>query len=86
MLAMSAGHRTHYFAWAGPFSRDVNNAVDALLDTDLYYLWHGHPLNRKYNARHHTLRQFHLDPPLILAHTNTEPWRWNSAKPVITSS
>ena len=83
ILALGPDHRTNYLAWAEPFARAVSGTVGAFLDTDLFHLWHGQPGNRKYQARHQTLRRFDIDPRADLAISDQGPWRWNSPKPVL---
>jgi hypothetical protein len=69
----------HHVAWAGPFHEAVRGRI-GYVDGDVHHLWHGDRKDRRYSERHAGLARFDYDPGADIAHGESGPWRWNSAK------
>lgn len=78
--ALNARQQEHYLAWAVPFHRACRGAV-AVLDGDLYHLWHGEIADRGLGSRHARFQRFQFDPFRDIALDARGSWRWDSAKP-----
>jgi hypothetical protein len=72
--------REHYLRWADPFARAVDGKI-ALVEGDLFHLWHGSVQDRRYRERHTGFERFAFDPFHDIAVDTAGMWRWSSAKP-----
>jgi hypothetical protein len=76
-LRLQALHRDHYLAWAQPFHQAVNSSV-TFIDGDIFHLWHGETVHRRYRARNEEFMRFQFDPFTDIAADRNGAWRWNS--------
>lgn len=76
-LRLQALHRDHYLAWAQPFYNAVDSNV-TFLEGDIFHLWHGKTVDRRYRARNEEFMRFQFNPFTDLAADRNGAWRWNS--------
>ncbi|MET0165151.1 MAG: hypothetical protein ABW318_09120 [Vicinamibacterales bacterium] len=72
-------NRDHYLAWAEPFYAAVRGGI-ACLDGNLFHLWHGDTVHRRYRERLEVLNWFQFDPFADIAVDDGGVWRWSSDK------
>ena len=77
--AMNERQREYYLAWALPYFGAVRGAT-SFLDTDVFHLWHGDMVNRRYRDRFEGMRPFGFDPFTDVAVDDGGCWRWSSDK------
>lgn len=79
---MNSSQERHYLAWAKPFFEDVRSQV-SWTPGDLFHLWHGDLVHRRYQERHEELVQFDFDPYCDIASKPSGCWEWTSRKPAL---
>lgn len=79
-LRLQALHRDHYLAWAQPFHQAVDSNV-TFLDGDIFHLWHGKTVDRRYRARNEEFMRFQFNPFTDVMADRDGAWRWNSNRP-----
>jgi len=77
---MSPPAREHYHCWAEPFYRAVRGQI-AYVEGDLFHMWHGDLVNRRYSDKYALFAQFAFDPYSDIALNKERVWCWSSNKP-----
>jgi hypothetical protein len=77
---MSSAAREHYHQWAEPFHKAIRGQI-AYVEGDLFHLWHGDLVNRRYADRMTLFAQFAFDPCADIALNKEGVWCWSSDKP-----
>jgi hypothetical protein len=72
--------RMHYLKWAERFYQDAQKQI-GYIEGDLFHLWHGDLVNRRYSNRHALFSKFEFDPYTDIALNEEGVWRWCSEKP-----
>lgn len=80
LFHMEGSRADHFLAWARPFHERVAGEV-GWVDAELYHLWHGPLLGRRYVTRHRELARYAFDPRTDLAVDEEGLWKWSSEKP-----
>jgi hypothetical protein len=79
-LRMNAPSVEHYLQWAKPFHAAVAGNLRAIKG-DLYHLWHGEAVHRKYLDRHVPLKELGFDPNTDIRVSPQGTWEWATDKP-----
>jgi len=79
IYAMNLHQADHYRRWAKEWNRTIRGRV-AVVDGDLYHLWHGALKDRAYDRRYASLAQFEFDPFLDIEVSANGCWGWSSGK------
>lgn len=76
---MTRAHADDYRRWAKNFRQAVPRL--GCIDGDIFHLWHGDLVKRRYSARFHILNSSNYDPSTDIALDAEGCWKWNSMKP-----
>ena len=72
----------HFLRWAERFHRIVLGRI-GMVPGDIFNLWHGELLNRRYLPRHRILTAHDFDPDRDIAIDENGCLRWSSDKPAL---
>lgn len=76
---MGPGHAADYRQWSIGF-HDATQGRVGYVDGDVFHLWHGDLMQRRYEQRYKILSAFGYDPATDIAFDTQGCWRWNSPK------
>jgi len=80
--APSSPQYRHFMRWARSFHEIVKSRI-GMVPGDIYNLWHGELLNRRYLPRHAILTEHDFDPDRDIVIDEHGCLRWNSDKPAL---
>lgn len=72
----------HYLRWAERLHAVVQGRI-GMVPGNIFNLWHGELLDRRYMARHQILTAHNFDPDRDIAIDQHGALRWSSDKPVL---
>ena len=72
----------HYLHWAEPLHAAVQGRI-GMVPGDIFNLWHGELLDRRYMPRHQILTAHGFDPDRDIAVDEHGSLRWSSDKPAL---
>lgn len=82
MTRMQPAPAQDYLAWAAEFDAAIGRGVTHS-EGDIFTLWHGNLVDRKYADRHKLLSAFSFDPAADIRPGPDETWLWSSDKPAL---
>jgi hypothetical protein len=71
--------REHYLQWSEPLAEEIRGRI-ALVEGDVFHLWHGHVRERRYRERYTGFERFAFDPFGDIVIDEMGLWRWASGK------
>jgi hypothetical protein len=75
MRGLTSAHASHYLQHADPLERAVDGRIACVPGT-LLHLWHGDPVDRRYQARFSILARHGFDPSHFLKLSDSGVWAW----------